>query len=186
MFPMWEQAFVQTTEAIVTPTLDQTAEQQALDEAGGDASRAIEILTRSILADEVRIAELLPNLVHNWAASRIGAELANRRRAIFAAQAQHRIEIESPRIAPDLRRAARNERLRLLDTPIWGGKRLADATPAELRESARQYSEKSTDMARKARWQNAIADAAAKKGNGPVGAHLSEDAVAKLWEKANV
>lgn len=78
---------------------------------------------------------------------------------------------------------------RMMDAPLWGGKRIGDATPPEIRESAEQFAKSGKAMTRKANWQTAVADAAEKNGVGPtdkIRESLSERTLAKLWEESCV
>lgn len=77
---------------------------------------------------------------------------------------------------------------RMMDAPLWGGKRIGDATPYEIRESAEQFARNGKSLARKAYWQIAVAEHAEKNGIGPderVRDSLSEATLARLWEEAN-
>ena len=65
----------------------------------------------------------------------------------------------------------------LLDFPLPGGKRLRDATRADLEAAANFYRQQAKDMANKADWLEAIA---AKVGKKKVGSVLSAEALRSL------
>lgn len=78
---------------------------------------------------------------------------------------------------------------RMIDSPIWGGKPIGNATPEEIRESARQFDLHGKSMIRKARWQILVADAAEKNGAGvnePVRTALTPKTFEQLWEETDV
>jgi len=77
---------------------------------------------------------------------------------------------------------------RYLDTPIWGGKRLRDATIAEVRDCARNYHITGTTMITNSRRYAAIAAAAARTGaddTATIGSTLDEQTVRHIWEKTD-
>lgn len=77
---------------------------------------------------------------------------------------------------------------RMMDAPIWGGKKIADATPDEIRESARNFALNGNSMLRRSRFEIAIAEAAEKNGAGsnePVRNVLSPTTFEQLWEKSD-
>jgi hypothetical protein len=157
-------------------------QQQALDDAGGDMSLAVEMLSERLLADRTLCNSMLPQLVHCWASDAIRDLLQKQRRSVIRAIDGSG---SSAAFGAALGQAMRNEATRLMDMPIFGGKRLADATPEELRESARRYDLVATDARRKARFHQLVADAAAKKGDGPIGKTLTERTLITLWEKSD-
>lgn len=161
----------------VAEKIELTLEEIALDDARGDMMEAVKILTARILAngDAVR---MMPDWARAWAYDRVHELVAQRRRVILK-------EAPSKSFGPNLEVAMRNEVGRFMNTPIFGGKRLGDATPEEVRESARRYGLLADDASRKARWYELIANEAAKKGDKPVSETLSEDDLAQMWEKSD-
>lgn len=157
-------------------------EQIALDDAGGDPDKAVELLTERILEQPEIVQAHLPEWAKAWAYHKVRMLLGQRRVSILAAVGGG----NSGTFADHLATAIKNEADRLMDLPIFGGKRLADATAEEVRESARRYAALASDNARKARFYDLVADAAEKKGGGVIGKVLNENGLTSLWEKADV
>ncbi len=84
----------------------------------------------------------------------------NERAAIWAAPQKESKPNTSPKVM------ARANSYTLLDFPLPGGLRLADATKADLVEAAKVYRTQANDMARKANWLEAIAGKIGKKRVG--------------------
>lgn len=164
------------------PPLDTPAElaRAALDDADSDLEAATDALTAKLLASPELIKTHLRKIVSEWARQQIMAVLKGRR--------QHIIEVaRTGSFQEGLQTAMRNELTRLMDIPIFGGKRLGDATPEEVRESAARYNALAKDTARKAHWQQLVADTAEKNGgaSSPIASTLSEATLNKLWEEAD-
>ena len=155
-------------------------ERLALDEAGGDAPRAVEILTDRILANPEIVQAHLPDWARAWAHAKVHGLIASKRQAIL------RVAGRSDGFANALVGAMSNELARLMDTPIFGGKRMAEATPEEVRESATRYQALADNNARMARWQRLVADEAAAKKGSTIGETLTEATLARLWSEADV
>lgn len=156
-------------------------EQLALDDAGGDPEKAVELLTDRILEQPDIIQAHVRDWARAWAHGKVHDLLSTKRASIILA-----VSNNSGNFANSLAVAMKNERDRMMDMPLFGGKRLADATPEEVRESSRRYSALASDTARKARWQSMVADAAEAKGGGIIGKALTEKALTQLWEKSDV
>jgi len=154
-----------------------TLEEEALAGADGDMVEAVNILTARILSNG-DAQRMMPEWARAWAYDRVHELVAQRRRVILR-------EAPSKDFGPSLQVAMRNEIGRYMNTPIFGGKRLGDATPDEVRESARRYGLLANDANRKARWYEMIADAASKKGDAPISKTLSEQALAQMWEQSD-
>ena len=157
---------------------DEPIERIALDDAKGDPVAAVELLTKRILADPDIVRDDFHKWAHSWSHAKVYGLLAQQRRTILRV-------VNSDNFASALSSAMNNEMVRLMDMPIFGGKRMADATPAEVRESAKRYELLADDTARKARWQNMVAAEAEKVGADVIGAALTEDALVRLWGAAD-
>jgi hypothetical protein len=68
----------------------------------------------------------------------------------------------------------------LMDFPLPGGKRLRDATKADLEEASSFFAKQAADMSHKARWLSAIASKV--KGKKTVADVFDADSLAKLRE----
>lgn len=163
------------------PPLD-TARQlalAALDDAGGDLETAADALSAKILSSPDLIKTHLAKIVEAWAHEQIRFALRDQRKSI--------VRSASAMSRPGLDAAMRNELARLMDMPIYGGKRIGDATPAEIRASAGQYRTSARSYGVQATWQEAVAAAAEKNGpaDKPIKSTLSEATLAKLWEEAD-
>lgn len=154
-------------------------EQLALDDAGGDPQAAVDLLTERILAQPEIVQEHLPDWARAWAHAKVHGLIASRRQRILRS-------VNSGSLFADaLGTAMNNEWTRLMDMPIFGGKRMGDSTPEEVRESAARCHSLAADYGRKARWQKMVADEAEKKGEGVIGKVLTEDALTRLWSEAD-
>ncbi len=155
-------------------------ERLALDEAAGDPPRAVEILTERILAEPDIVQAHLRDWARAWAHAKIHYLLAARRKAILRAVGN------GETFANGLATAMSNEFSRLMDMPIFGGKRLGDATPDEVRESAVRYQAIANNNATEAQWHRKVADAAEAKGAGLIGELLTEEELSGLRNEADV
>lgn len=162
-----------------------SVEQQAFFDAEGDPERAIDLLTSRILADPKIVSSYLPEWAKTWARQRISNIVANGRAKIIRVVSSAQ-PAETGGFSKALGQAMSNEFRRLMDMPIHGGKRIADATPDEVRESAAWYQQTANGYARMACWQHAVAVEAAKNGGDTIGASLSEATLTRLWSEANV
>jgi hypothetical protein len=153
---------------------------QFLADANDDRDRAAELLADYLLSRPALLRVHLMSLVLTWAKGQIGAALSKRREAIISAASR-------PDSGERLVSAMRNEFTRLMDMPLYGGKRLGEATAVELRESARQYAQLAKATSTQAAWQEKVAAAAEKNGSPTdrISAVLSEKTLAKLWEETN-
>lgn len=78
---------------------------------------------------------------------------------------------------------------RMMDAPLYGGKRIGDATPAEIRASAEQFQTNGKSMLKKAVWQFRVAEKAEENGcgvNEPVRTALTPKTFEELWEASDV
>lgn len=164
----------------VGPTEEVSLERMALDDAGGDMIRAVELLTSQIMA-EPRIVgkEQLGTWARAWAYAKVHALVANERKSSLR-------PVGNDSFGEALKGAMQTELTRLMYTPLFGGKRMCDATPDEVRESARRYAMIADDTGRKARWQEAVAEAAEKKRGRTIGEALNEKTLARLWDQSDV
>ncbi len=157
----------------------------ALNRMGGDSALAINMLADRLLADPELIEANLAAMAKSWAREQVGAALTEWRAQIIR-QASG-IVPRPPAYAGQLAAAMVAEHSRMMDFPLYGGKRLGDATIAEVRESAASYAAISRDTGRKARWQAMIAEAAAATGDelAPIQSILSEATLVNLWGEAD-
>ena len=127
-------------------------------------------------------------ILRRWAMDTVTHAIKGER---VAAERQHRRNDVPSGVVPfqsALTEAVNANYCRMMDAPIWGGKKIGDATPQEIRESAHLFAENGKTMVRKAVWQNAIADAAEKNGAGinePVRKVLSPKTFEQLWEESD-
>ncbi|MEQ5789054.1 hypothetical protein J3454_14250 [Erythrobacter sp. NFXS35] len=170
-----------------------TLAQEAIELACQDRAAARATLVATVLADAALQARHLEYIVGIWAEAEISTAITNRRATVMREVTASVERVNGTAFQSALREAAANNLARFADMPIWGGKRLADATPAELRESARRYALLSSDAARKSRWQELVADAADAKVSAkrkatpetPIGTLLDEVTLRNLWEQAD-
>ena len=158
-----------------------TAMARACLEASADnIDTAAAAMADKLLGSPDLLREHLTTVVRQWARAQILSIIGKRRMQIVANQGGQNFR-------ESLDTAMRNEYGRFMDMPLYGGKRLGDATPREVRESAEQYGAISKDARRKARWQEAIAAEAYKQGKAhePIRNTLNEAALARMWEDAN-
>jgi len=129
-------------------------------------------------------------IIRAWLVVRVGMVTKNERQA--CAEERQGGGYSTANVTPfksALTEAVNANYSRMIDSPIWGGKRIGDATPEEIRESARQFDLHGKSMIRKARWQVAVADAAEANGAGvnePVRSALTPKTFEQLWEEADV
>lgn len=145
-----------------------------LDAAGGDTRAAAAALADLIQRDATVRAAVIGAAISEAARYAVGAAMRQDRRAIWHGHAP-RAKTRVSALAGGLARS-------LMDFPLAGGLRLADATREEVAAQADLYAAARDDAARKARWLSAIASAL------PEGARvrdaLSEDQVAALHREA--
>lgn len=148
--------------------------RQAYDASDGTIQDATEILFRRATSDHAFITEKLPEIVRSWCAEQIGHLVGSVRLAAWT--------------APNYDAKGKGERLAnaitasLLDFPLPGGKRLADATPEEVREGAAFFRSQAEDMSWKARWLDKVAEKVGRKPR--VAAAVTEADLRKMQEAA--
>lgn len=131
-------------------------------------------------------ANYAEDMARKWAEAQVGYALKVARRKIGQASTS-----PSPVVVPfqsQMTAAIEANYSRMIDAPIWGGKKIGDATPQEIRESADQYHKQGSNMIRKSAWQIAIAEAAEKNGAGinePVRKVLAPKTFEQLWEETD-
>ncbi|RYG81390.1 MAG: hypothetical protein EON59_14700 [Alphaproteobacteria bacterium] len=129
-------------------------------------------------------------MARRWANDTVGREIMTASQSTFGVRRVGHAASEAT-VVPfqsALTEAVNSNFSRLMDSPIWGGKKIGDATPEEIRESARQFGDNGRTLLRKSRWQLAIADAAEKNGAGinePVRKVLSPKTFEQLWEQTD-
>lgn len=162
------------------PAEEMPLERLALEEANGDLVGAVNWLTSQIMA-EPRIVgdEQLASWARAWAYAKVHSAIASERKTALR-------PVTNDTFASALSGAMQSELTRMMDTPLFGGKRLRDATVEEVRESARRYALIAEDTGRKARWQSAVADAAEKKRGKTIGTALDEKTLTRLWDESDV
>lgn len=156
----------------------------ALDDSDGNIIEAADALADKLIQTPALVKEHLRDWARSWAYHRITDILAIRRKSIVRGLAG---PTPAAGFQNALGAAVQSEFDRLMDMPLFGGKRLGDATAAEVRESAERYDTKAKDMARKARWQIAVAEAVESGSNGEdatVRGTLAEATLIRLWEEA--
>lgn len=148
--------------------------QEAFEQAGGDMPTAADQLAALVMADRKMLAEVTPVAIRAWAAEIVRNHAATMRVRAVASVAQDTTQ--------------RGGRLRvalaatLFDFPLPGGKRLAEANAAEIRDGAANYQEKASDMAHKARWLVAVADRVGSANRADAALSLPE--LETLFEEA--
>lgn len=162
--------------------------REAIDSSDGTVMEASFTLKKMVLDDAALVSSLLDMVVDDWADYRVRKELTSRRT----------YRLGGVRTVPDtnivevdgavFRNAINANAARMMDVPLWGGKRLGDATAEEIRQSAENYRTNGNNMLHKARWQFAVADAADKNKLGDkdrIRDILSEATISKLWEETS-
>lgn len=146
----------------------------------------------------------LPAMRTAWVNLQIGAMLSNHRRELMERTAREqqrslalerldKVVGESPIVTAtkpvvDFAAALRENYRRMIDMPLWGGKRLGDATMAEIAESARRFHLSSKTMERQARFHAAVAAEMERLDVDPdwrAADVLSADAIDQIWEKTD-
>lgn len=164
----------------VEPVEEIPLEREALEEAGGDLIAAIELLTSRIMAEPRIVGEdQLGSWARAWASAKVYSLIAHDRKASLR-------PVANDTFGDALKGAMQAELTRMMDTPLFGGKRMRDATVEEVRESARRYALLAEDTGRKARWQELVAEAAEKKRAKTIGTALTEKVLVELWDKSDV
>ncbi|MGN6290428.1 MAG: hypothetical protein ACTHNA_14330 [Sphingopyxis terrae] len=142
-----------------------------------------------VKADKNFLRDNLDEIVACWARN-LMARYRNDERRNIVGGSRHLAASDTapPAYSSQLSAAINANFSRLMDRPIWGGKKIADATPEEIRASARDFSLRGNTMLREARFNNLIADAAEKNGvgiNEPVRTGLSPKTFEQLWEESD-
>lgn len=139
-----------------TPALTQVIEA-ALDNAQGLVQQAADEVYDKVTNNDVLYRQLMDPLVKQACYDAVRGYQHNERSAIFAASPQPQTR------SPEEQRAAvealaEGTRKSLLNLPLPSGKRLGDATKAEVLEAARFYTNQGTSMLQRALFFNKIAD----------------------------
>lgn len=142
------QAALKDTEELTIPV---TA-REALDAADGDVVKATEIMTARVLKDPTLYRPLMDPLVKNACYSAITAQCHSQRRTIWNA-AQPSAEHQRNRVVA----LAGGTMNTLMDFPLPGGMKLADAKRDDVTAAADFYGKQSKDMGSKAKWLQLIA-----------------------------
>lgn len=150
---------------------ESTIIKRAFDQSDGTIEDATDRLFDLVTADKIFIAEHMPAILRTWCGDQIGALVGNIRLKAWT----------PPNADPGQRQSRLTEAvMSLLDFPLPGGKRLADASRPEVEAGALFYRKQADDMAWKARWLQLIA---AKMGDQPnVAAALDAADLAKMQE----
>ena len=142
----------------------------------GDLARAAAAMAR-ILAGRAALRRRFYEVgVEHLREALLGEAMRADRRAIWQAQ-EHDLESSNARVGALSRATARA----LMDYPLWGGRRLGDATREEILESATQYQQQGRHMIASARWQLAIAKLL--KPKQIAGKVLTESTLARLHKE---
>ena len=153
--------------------------QDALDEADNNIAVAVDIVCNRVIADKALAKQLLPEMVKVWAREEVCGYVSRKRTKIA-------VVANSGKFSASLKSTATAEVTRLMEMPLYGGKRIGDAIPSEIRDSAGQYQAAALTMATRARWQSAVADAAERvAADKPTRETLSERDLQALWEANN-
>lgn len=130
----------------------------ALERADYDRERAVEELVKLIMDDEVYVKENFERIMSHWARSLIQNASCRQRKAVT-----REIKIVDRGVfSENLRDAMRNARIRMMDDPVYGGKRLGDCTIVEVRESASEYAKMARSHDARAKFHSAVAEEAAR------------------------
>lgn len=148
--------------------------RQAWNESDGTIADAVDVLYRKATADRAFISEKLPQIVRAWCQDEIGSLVGSIRLAAWTPPNADP-KGNGPRLANAMRAS-------LLDFPLPGGKRLADADAGEVREAAALYRRDAADAAWKARWLERVAEATGRKRC--VANAVSESDLRRLQEEA--
>lgn len=157
-------------------TIPDTA-RDALDAADGDVVRATEIMHGRVLRDPTLYRPLMDPLVKTACYQAIRSQCKQTRRALWTTE-QPTAENQRGRVIA-LAGATMNT---LLDFPLPGGMRLADAHRDDVTAAAEFYRKQSKDMGGKAKWLQLIAQhIPAKKKVSQV---MTDARLAELREEA--
>lgn len=162
----------QQPDAEAGPSIPEVA-RECLEKAGGDVRAAVPVMLARVKANrELRDALTAP-LLSNACYDAIAQECRVQRRHIWTA----------PNYAPG-GNGARVIALAtsLLDFPLPGGKRLADATRAEVAHAAEFYVSQAADMNHKGRWLRLVAQSV--RDDQRVADALDETRLAELQKEA--
>lgn len=128
------------------PLISQAA-RDALDKAGGDIAAAVDVMHRTMRSDRALYAAVMEPLERSACYEAIASIIRQSRAKVW--QAPNAAADTGGRILALVRH--------LMDFPLPGGKRLADATKVDLVAAAEFYSKQAGDMAHKSRWLAAVA-----------------------------
>jgi hypothetical protein len=145
--------------------------RKALDAANGDVVKAVTILERKARSEPLIANALVMPLLKTACYDAIRAVCRHDRRKVWT--------------SPNYSAGGNGERVHqlassLMDFPLPGGKKLAQATRDDLQEAGKFYGMQADNMAHKARWLLAIADRL--EGRKMVKSCLSESDLVSLKE----
>lgn len=136
--------------------------EQAMANAGGVEQVGIDNLFQMVVNDDALLKQEMPQMVRRWCQSQIGAYLAMQRSKAWSPAS---VNLNTQRLNAAIKAD-------LLDYPLPGGRRLGDASKAELQAASSYYSGIAQSNAWKARWLDEIG---ITMGN----AHRVEDALSE-------
>ena len=155
------------------------AARKAVKEAKGDQRLAVDILEAAVRKDQRLRDAILDPLLREACSTVVSREIRTERREVWTPTAPTRTESLGRSGASRVVQLAAGN---LLMFPLPGGKKLAEATRAEIAEAAGFYDRQAGDMAHKARWLRLVAQSvpAAKT----VGDVLTDKRLRELQEAA--
>jgi len=133
------------------PTLNQIAVEE-LRHAGGDRAEAISAMVQRLLSDEILREALIVPIVRNVCQQQISLAVRNQRERVWHAPTRKAGQSR-------VRTAAAVNKLSLMNFRLPSGKRLGDASGAEVRAASVDYLTQGRDRTIKGRWLGAVADA---------------------------
>ena len=165
----------QETNATMPPSMPTlgTLARETLDDCDGDTEKATAALSKRLLKDTALLRMVIEQAVRDATYSNVQGALRSSRASLLSIVANPP-KLDGTAIAAAMRR-------NLLDFALAGGLRLGDATKGEVLAQVKRYEEQAGDMAHKARWLKAVADATPARKT--VGAALSAERVEKLFEE---
>lgn len=162
--------------------------KMAMENTDGSRAAGTEWIIKWLSENPNWLNAHLSDVCRDWASNQVGLQLNKSRHVSIFGNVRKDKKPTLVQSRP-LKTAIEGEYSRFMDFPLHGtGKKIGDATPAEVRESAEKFALSGRSIMRRARWQFAVADAALKNatsGTDCIRESLSEATLYNLWEESN-
>ena len=162
--------------------------REALEYVAGNTEKAIDRILRQLKNDKILLRQIVEAAVADAVTYRVQSNIRNQRYSIVATIDRQNAAAQTIDRERDKSRVivlAEAISSCLLDMPLAGGKKLSDASHAEVMAQIDRYEKQSGNMMHKARWLRLIAQSVPTWPPGKrVGSIITEKRALELFEEA--